>query len=162
MKIASRVARVFAAFFPSAYLVNFFYGDLFIFTRNYQLIFLIWAFPCLHLLITSIRLMIMLTGYQKYDSFNSIKNDPVEACWFLPSRVRFKIFFFSVNIGGQEIITSGLFRNEPSSILVYRNVSDKVKIITLAGVAKMIALILMNLIALSALKYIIYTLLGPK
>jgi hypothetical protein len=132
MKKAYRFARVLIAFVPASYFAGLFYRDLFILTEDNKLLFLVWAFPCLHLILVCMQLIIMLTGWQfsKHKNISVVKIYPIPICKFFPSHIRVKRFYFTIQVNNRERIVSGVFLHRPASILVYKDPFDKLKTFT--------------------------------
>jgi len=152
-----RFGRIIIVFALASYFVNLFYRDLFVISEHNKLLFLIGSLPCLHLLVTSMRLAAMLTGrqYRRYDKFTVVNTYPIFKSKTLDDSNRLKRFFFSIDINDRKRIVSGVFWYRPTSILVYKNIFDKLKIFTLINLLERIIWILGNLVILTILKFFV-------
>jgi hypothetical protein len=156
MKYASRIARVFAAFFLAAFLVSLIYSDLFIVTRENILMFLLLSLPCLHLLVSVMRLIFMIIGkqYRRCKDFSLVKTKSIGELKLFSKRIQAHRFFFSTTIDGKERIVSGSFFRIPSFILMYKDPFDKLKTISPVDVIVKIIWILANVCVLMVIKLV--------
>ena len=114
---------------PALYLTDLFCGDLYFLTKDHILLFFLWAVPALYLTVNLLELTTMLTGLLRrpLTKFSVIKTMPPGK--FIPDNFRFERFFLSIEINSRTRIISGIFRTLPSSIMSYRDLSYKLKIV---------------------------------
>ncbi len=157
MKKIYRFGRILIAFIPASYFTNLFYHDLFVTTQHNKLLFLVWAFPCLHLVFVCMQLITMITGrqYQRYEEFTIVSTYPVLKHKIFGGQGRLKRFFFEIYINNRRRIVNGLFWHSPSSILVYKDTFDKLRTFTLSNLLLKVVLILGNVTLLLVLKFFI-------
>ncbi|QHT67047.1 hypothetical protein GXP67_10510 [Rhodocytophaga rosea] len=150
------MGRILVAFFPSAYFAGSFCRDLFIHTGN-KILFLVWAFPCLYLVINSMQLIIMLTGrqYRKAEEISVVKTFSIAICKFFPSLTRFSRLFFALKINDRDRIVSGIFWQRPTSIVIYKDAFDRMKVFSIGNLLIKLLWIGANLAILGILKIII-------
>jgi hypothetical protein len=162
MKYVSKIGRLFVAFVLASFVVNLFYGELFIFTNDNLLIFLIWGYPCLHLLVTTMSLLFIITGkkYRRYGNFSLFRMKLITELDFFSKRIAIKRFFFLINFDGKERIVSGSFVRMPSFLLVYKNPFDRLKTISVVDLFVKILWIFANLCVLAIIKLFMYRYLG--
>jgi hypothetical protein len=156
-KKLARILRFFIPFLPAAYIAGALYRDLFLLSEENKLSFLLWGFPLVHCVVVCMQLISMGIGwpYFKVEEKSLAKIRPVPFFQSFPAQLRFRLFFYSILLNNRARIMSGLFVADPSFILIYRDMSDNLKILSPGCVLIKVMWLLGNLIVLQVLNFIL-------
>lgn len=157
MKKLITMLRVVVFFAIASEFTLLFYRDLFVITQEHKLLALIWTLPCFHLLITTFLLLITVGGsqFRKISEFSIMKISSIKILSSDGGKI--KRFFIAVESDGRHYVLSGIFLCPPSSLVIYRNLAKRLKILSLGNiimrlrwlVASVIVAIVLNFLILS-------------
>jgi hypothetical protein len=152
------VIRILISFVFASQFTLIFYRDLFEVTKENRLLFLVWGVPCLHLLVNSFLLFLILVGskYQRHEDFSIVKTS--RRFKGICNSTRLRRFFISVKIEDRERILSGLFWSYPSLIVVYKDALGKLKILSFGLLLIRFVWIIINLVVITGIRLILFDL----
>jgi hypothetical protein len=144
--------QFFIGFVPASYFAVLLYRDFFTMTQP-KLLFFVWGFPCIHFVYAFLQLFSTVVGrkYRSYVEFSILKSLPIRKHFF--ERIKFSRLFIAIKVNGRERVLSGLFWYYPTSILVYKNIFDKLKVFTIGNVLIKVMWMFANLIVLAIMRF---------
>ncbi len=143
------------AFVPASYFAVLLYRDFFIITQSNKLLFFVWGLPCLHFVFAFLQLFATVIGrqYRRYVEFSIVKSLPISKRFF--ERINLSRLFIAIKFNGRERILNGVFWHYPTSVLVYINFFDKLKVFTIGNLLVKVMWVLANLIILAIIRFFI-------